>query len=81
MAVRFAPSQSARPRSQPDPALPDGVTHKISDNYYFTRDGRREVMPATLLAENTGAALLTAKKSKKEKKEAKAKAAAAAAEA
>ncbi|XP_076043400.1 NADH dehydrogenase [ubiquinone] 1 alpha subcomplex subunit 7-like [Oratosquilla oratoria] len=41
-------------RTQPDPNLPPGVSHKLSANYYYSRDGRRKVHPAEVLAENEG---------------------------
>jgi len=42
---RFANNQSSR---NVEPALAQGgVHHKIADNYYYERDGRRMVLPPT----------------------------------
>ncbi|KAI6654731.1 NADH dehydrogenase [Oopsacas minuta] len=52
-------SQSSR--SIPAPYLPSGPAHKLADNYYYTRDLRREVGPPVIIS--TSAMLLESESS------------------
>ncbi len=49
--VRFPQEVSAR--SGQEANLPEGPAHKGAENYYFTRDARREVARPRMLADNT----------------------------
>ncbi|KAK5646807.1 hypothetical protein RI129_005271 [Pyrocoelia pectoralis] len=40
-------------RSPDPPNLPDGPSHLLNKNYYYTRDARREVQPPPVVAPQT----------------------------
>lgn len=67
IALRF-PAQVAS-RSPPLPNLPEGPSHRLFANYYYARDGRREVTPPepitkqTQIAETSAAGAPAKKKS------------------
>ena len=53
--LRFLDESADRPG--PEANLPDGPSHKLYENYYYTRDGRREVGFPTVLADAKAKAL------------------------
>ena len=49
--LRFQPEVASRPG--PEANLPEGPSHRLATNYYFTRDARREVERPNELADNS----------------------------
>ena len=49
--LRFLNECAERPG--PEANLPDGPSHKLYENYYYTRDGRREVGFPAVIADET----------------------------
>lgn len=56
--LRFLDECAERPG--PEANLPPGPSHKVSDNYYYTRDGRREVAFPSVIADETKTKAITA---------------------
>ncbi|GAU90919.1 hypothetical protein RvY_03270 [Ramazzottius varieornatus] len=55
---RFADEQSSH--NPPPPQIPGGPYHKLSNVYYYARDGRREMQPPTLVLDKSKEQLLGA---------------------
>jgi len=52
-SLRFADKLATR--SPHNPEIPEGPSHKLFANYYFTRDAKREVFPPTVISDSTKA--------------------------
>uniref|UniRef100_H2Y9T5 NADH dehydrogenase [ubiquinone] 1 alpha subcomplex subunit 7 n=1 Tax=Ciona savignyi TaxID=51511 RepID=H2Y9T5_CIOSA len=50
MWLRYKDDMS--PRTIPKPNMPPGSSSKLSNNYYYTRDARREIAPPVVLSSN-----------------------------